>query len=86
MEDRKKYGKKFDAGMTQHCKTLIGLTNESKSKKRRSKEDQNSDHPKREKCLTPRVIRYQQAQREEETNNKKEGTTFEQEFIDNMFV
>ena len=86
IEDRKNYGKRFDAGMTQHCKALIGLTNKSKTKKRRSKADQNSEAVKREKCLTPRVIRHQQAQKEQEINNTKEGTTSEHEFIQNMFV
>ena len=86
IEDRKKFGNRFDTGMIHHCKALTGLANQSRTRKRRSKADQNSKAVKREKCLTPRVIENQQAQKEQEINNTKEGTTSKHEFIDNMFV
>ena len=77
-------GKEFDTLMIQHCRTMIG-SEETRSRRHRAAAEANKENgkPKREKCLTTKLIESNDYEQKNGNNEEVDNYDFMTDIIAN---
>ena len=85
VKDRKMNGKEFDTLMIQHCRTMIG-SKETRSRRHRAAAEANQENgePKREECLTTKLIETNDYEQKNDNNEEEYNYNFMTDIIANI--